>query len=96
MKTCSKCHRTLPETDFYQCLSAADGFFHYCKDCTKAYNKKRYHTMKAANEGLTVKPTAPPTYSNPDLAAFTPRQLIKELRARGYTGTLKYTQEIKL
>ena len=34
--------------------------------------------------------------ANPELAAFTPRQLIEELKARGYTGELKYTQTIKL
>ena len=33
---------------------------------------------------------------NPKLAAFTPRQLMEELKARGYTGELKYTQTIKL
>ena len=33
---------------------------------------------------------------NPALAEFTPRQLIDELRKRGYTGELKYTQTIKL
>lgn len=30
------------------------------------------------------------------LAAFSPRQLIDELRRRGYTGELKYTNIIKL
>lgn len=35
-------------------------------------------------------------YTNPDLAQFTPRQLIAELKARGYTGELKYVQVINL
>ena len=35
-------------------------------------------------------------FSNPDLARFTPRQLMEELRARGYTGELKYVQTIKI
>lgn len=35
-------------------------------------------------------------FVNPDLAKFTPRQLIEELRGRGYTGELKYTQTIKI
>jgi hypothetical protein len=32
-------------------------------------------------------------YSNPELARFSPRELIAELKARGYTGELKYTQK---
>lgn len=35
-------------------------------------------------------------YSNPELAKFSPRELIAELKARGYTGELKYTQTISL
>lgn len=34
--------------------------------------------------------------TNPELAQFTPRQLMEELKAHGYTGELKYTQTIKL
>lgn len=35
-------------------------------------------------------------YSNIDLAKFTPKQLMDELRSRGYSGELKYTQTIKI
>lgn len=35
-------------------------------------------------------------YSNPELAKFSPRELIAELKARGYTGELKYTQTINI
>lgn len=37
-----------------------------------------------------------PVYSNPELAKFTPRQLMNELKARGYSGELHITQKIKL
>lgn len=32
----------------------------------------------------------------PELGRFTPRQLIEELKNRGYTGELQYVQKIKL
>lgn len=41
-------------------------------------------------------PKIHPVYSNPELAKFTPRQLMDELKARGYSGELQYTQKIKL
>ncbi len=33
---------------------------------------------------------------NPELSRFTPRQLMAELKARGYTGELKYVQTINI
>lgn len=35
-------------------------------------------------------------YSNIELAKFTPKQLMDELRSRGYSGELKYVQTIKI
>ena len=35
-------------------------------------------------------------YAHPELARFTPRQLIEELRERGYRGKLTYTMEVVL
>lgn len=35
-------------------------------------------------------------FTNPRLAPFTPRQLMDELKARGYSGTLKYVQTIEI
>ena len=33
---------------------------------------------------------------NPKLAEFTPRELMEELRARGYHGTLEYVQKYSI
>lgn len=35
-------------------------------------------------------------FTNPDLAKFKPRELIEELKARGYKGMLTYEQVITL
>lgn len=86
MKECSKCHRVLPESEFYKNVSTKDGFQYWCKSCVNDYykNVRSFKNKEKMGDG------------NPALAEFTPRQLIDELRKRGYTGELKYTQTIKL
>lgn len=59
----------------------------YCKECGNVYAKNR---KKTPGGGLKK------IYSNPELARFSPRELIAELKARGYTGELKFTQTISL
>lgn len=75
MKECTKCHRQLPESEFYKKSGAPDGLQYECKECQKEYRHKRVKGDKKNR-----------VFSNPDLARFTPRQLMEELRARGYTG----------
>ena len=87
MKECTKCHRMLPESEFYKKSNTPDGLQYECKECQKGYLEER--AKKKQGGGKRV-------FSNPDLARFTPRQLMEELRARGYTGELKYVQVIKI
>lgn len=86
-KKCSKCGRELPVSEFWKNITKDDGLQDYCKDCGKNYFKNR----KAEPSSSLKK-----VYSNPDLAKFTPKQLMEELKARGYSGELKYIQIIKL
>ena len=83
-KKCSKCGRELPASEFYVKKGAADGLQAWCKECQKIDSRERF-ASKAHYKGC-----------NPELGRFTPRQLIEELRARGYTGELKYVQTIKI
>ena len=79
-KKCSKCGRVLPLSEFYLNRLAADGLQSQCKECQKKRVRNHYINKNC----------------NPDLAQFTPRQLIEELRARGYSSEIQYVQKIKL
>ena len=39
MKECKRCHRQLPETEFYKNISAKDGLQSWCKSCVNDYDK---------------------------------------------------------
>lgn len=92
MKICKKCGRELDESSFPRNKKLKDGLSSICRDCSNAAQRAWYHDHKVVGGGKSMNLV----YSNPELAKFTPRQLIDELRARGYTGELKYTQTIKL
>ena len=76
-KTCPRCGRTLPIENFYKRSNGQ--IFTYCKECVKVINSAR-------------RITPPPDSENP-LSAYTPRQLMQELKRRGYTGKL-YIQQV--
>lgn len=84
VKKCSKCGRELPVSEFYANKTNKDGYQSYCKECAAAANKQR-------KSGGVAK-----VYLNEKLKDFTPRELIAELRTRGYTGELTYVQKIKV
>lgn len=88
-KVCVKCGRELPLENFSPNVKCKDGYRYECKECTAEYQRNLYKKRK---EGLKQHKV----YSNPDLAKFTPRQLIEELKSRGYKGSLTYETKIEL
>lgn len=90
-KICKKCGKELPVDKFYKNKSQKDGFGYYCKDCVNAYKSSKKSQCKGRGGGKLTK-----VFTNPDLAKFKPRELIEELKARGYKGTLTYEQVITL
>ena len=57
--------------------------------------KKTVDTQDAI-ERRVLSGAAYKVYAHPELAKFSPRQLIEELRERGYRGKLTYTMEVML
>lgn len=91
-KRCPKCGRLLPKEAFNKRAKSSDGLQDNCKDCMRAYNKERYDRMKIESDKAIVKvkdyidlpQKLHKVFSNPDLARFTPRELMAELKARGF------------
>ncbi len=54
MKECKRCHRQLPESEFYKKISAKDGLQSWCKSCINDYDKNvRPFNEKNKNGGGT-------------------------------------------
>ena len=100
-KVCPKCGRELSVSKFYPNRRAKDGLATYCKECSNAISiecaRKRRERKKAEekeNERIEFEKKFK-VYTNKDLAKFTPRELMLELKARGYFGELLF-REVKV
>lgn len=99
-KVCAKCGRELPTTEFYVNRHNKDSFQDRCKDCqrewNREYNKKKKEERRIASlnkeDKIETKKvivdekecTMAKVYTNPALAKFTPREMMSELKARGF------------
>ena len=83
-KQCSICKQTLTLDNFRKVRLSSDGYASYCKHCAKSKRAEKKSNEVVKGGG------------NPALTAFTPRELIEELRFRGYKGKLEYTKTITL
>jgi Zn ribbon nucleic-acid-binding protein len=81
LRKCIKCGRELPLDQFYKDKRMISGLKSVCKECTNEYNRIRHVAKREEKE------------STP-LSKFTPRELIEELRRRGYKGKLQYVYEV--
>lgn len=81
-KICRICGTEKPLLDFPKNSQYPDGYDSRCKVCANEYARSRRAKSKGGG--------------NPQLAEFTPRELIEELKSRGYTGQLKITKTISL
>ena len=95
-KICNKCGRELPIDSFSKNARTADGLQRHCKECASAYSKSSYvkrQAKKKENERIEFEKKFK-VYTHKDLAVFTPRELMLELKARGYEGELIFIERI--
>lgn len=89
-KICSKCRQEKALSEFGKCAANPDGLQYYCKECQSEYWKTRKKKRNTSNTEQVLHQV----FFNPELAKFQPKDLIAELRARGYSGELRFTQKI--
>lgn len=99
-KICSKCGKELPREAFHKNNRAKDGLQYYCKACLNEALKE----SRKRRTAKVVQPKETPSvevehmhkvYTHKDLARFTPRELMLELKARGYVGELLFVEVIR-
>lgn len=100
-KVCKKCGRELPIDSFYENKSLKGGHDNCCKECKNAYskewqkkNREKKKLQAKENERIEFEKKYK-IYTNRELAKFTPRELMLELKARGYEGELLF-REVKV
>lgn len=95
-KVCRKCGKELPTSEFFTSKKAKDGLHSYCKSCCMeaARESQRRGREKKKKEEMAEFEKKYKIYTNKELAKFTPRDLMLELKARGYEGELMYVEHI--
>lgn len=80
---CKTCGKDKPEDMFYKTKTGK--CYPYCKEC---FNRKVRERRKLRQEEKVQQ--------SGELSRYTPRELIEELKRRGYKGKLTYEYEITL
>ena len=89
-KKCTMCGRMLTLDNFRRVNFAEDGHASHCKDCAKKMRREKVEHK--TNEGVIVRDVK--GGGNPELEKFSNRDLIEEIKYRGYKGTLQIVREI--
>ena len=87
-KKCKACGRVLPVSEFAKHWKSKDGYRAVCKSCDGVHEKR----IACIVSGATVKRTIEGGVSA--LKGINAKDLIEELRYRGYKGKLVYTREV--
>lgn len=78
-KKCHGCGRELPIGSFHKNSQNKDGLQNICKECKET--RRKANIAKRERE-----------LTSQGLSSYTPRELMLELKKRGFEGKLTYTQ----
>ncbi len=97
-RVCKKCGRELPVEDFYKMPSNNDGIDSVCKECRKAEMRENYKARKSKDVRKREKLpfNVDDKMGGAGLEAYSARDLMLELRRRGYSGKLAYKWDINI
>lgn len=96
MKKCAKCGRELPESEFNKCSKAPDGLQYYCKECQSKMKSSSTGKKRSKRKSEFEKLLCTPSNKGTALSQFTARELIDELKLRGFSGTLTYSRDVTI
>ena len=84
-KKCAKCGNEYPVTEYYKNHKNKDGLQSYCKSCHAEAAREAARKKSSVDRVESVEHTTLiKVYGNPKLSEFTPRELMVELKARGF------------
>lgn len=85
-KKCTRCGNELPLESFNKSAKSKDGLQYYCKTCQSQANKESIARMKELVKDRIIVDgrTLVKKQEDSPLASFTPRQLMEELKRRGF------------
>lgn len=99
-KVCVKCGRELPVSSFNKHSHAKDGLQPYCRECSKAATMKTYYARKngetKSSRAVFVPSSAKRVWYKEELAGISNKDLIEELKARGFRGKLEYIYTVDM
>ena len=97
LKYCPCCNRKIPTDQFYRHKNRYDGLSCYCKECTKKRNHDSYHRNHITKDIQIVSTpmanSTKPTTENRPLKDIKSRELLEELKSRGYVWDKMWIQQ---